>query len=41
MPEPISTNTYNEPMRAALIAAREAANAGDVPVGAVPARFTR
>ena len=35
MPEPISTNTYNEPMRAALIAAREAANAGDVPVGAV------
>ena len=35
MTEPISTNTYNVPMRAALIAAQKAANAGDVPVGAV------
>lgn len=35
MTEPISTNRYNEPMRAALIAAQEAAHAGDVPVGAV------
>ena len=35
MTEPISSNTYFEPMEAALAAAREAGEAGDVPVGAV------
>ena len=35
MPEPTSTSRYEEPMRTALIAAREAANVGDVPIGAV------
>jgi tRNA(adenine34) deaminase len=32
---PISPDSYHEPMRRALEAAREAADAGDVPVGAV------
>ena len=35
MIEPISPNDFNQPMRRALEAAREAAAAGDVPVGAV------
>jgi tRNA(adenine34) deaminase len=35
MTEPISNNSYSDPMRAALSAAKEARNAGDVPVGAV------
>jgi len=35
MTEPISNNSYLEPMRAALAAGREAGKAGDVPVGAV------
>ena len=35
MTEPISNNTYLEPMETALAAAREAGEAGDVPVGAV------
>ena len=35
MTEPISPNDFNQPMRRALEAAREAAKSGDVPVGAV------
>lgn len=35
MTEPISTNIYSEPMQTALAVAREAGQAGDVPVGAV------
>ena len=35
MSEPIPQSRYETPMRAALDAAREAATAGDVPVGAV------
>lgn len=35
MTEPISKDTYLEPMRTALAAARQAGEAGDVPVGAV------
>ena len=35
MTDPISTKIYVDPMRAALTAAREAGEAGDVPVGAV------
>ncbi len=35
MTEPISKPNYEDPMRAALAAAREAGDAGDVPVGAL------
>ena len=35
MTEPVSSSTYVEPMQTALAAAREAGQAGDVPVGAV------
>jgi tRNA(adenine34) deaminase len=35
MTDPISTKIYVDPMRTALTAAREAGEAGDVPVGAV------
>jgi tRNA(adenine34) deaminase len=35
MPEPIASEAYVDPMRLALEAARQAAAAGDVPVGAV------
>ena len=35
MTEPISNNSYVGPMQTALIAAREAGEAGDVPVGSV------
>ena len=35
MSDPISRHPYIEPMRTALEAAREAGEAGDVPVGAV------
>lgn len=35
MTEPISNDIYEDPMRAALVAAEEAAGTGDVPVGAV------
>lgn len=35
MSDPISRDAYTKPMRAAISAAREAGEAGDVPVGAV------